>query len=124
MFQERLIIGHQSEFIALSFLCETRCGCVDVVAFIIDELVNIIVVSIVVFVVAIVFSCCRCCGMLGVGVQHLIWWYQHVSIDVQAIVLAGQHNAAIVHECYIKALSMFYFAFKCRYQLAVLCENG
>lgn len=57
-------------------------------------------------------------------VMQLIWRHQHIPINVQTIIFAGQYNTAVIHECNIKALCMFYFALQCRYQLAVLREYG
>lgn len=46
-----------------------------------------------------------------------------VAVDVQAIVLAGQHNTALVHQADVEALRVFHLALQRRDQLSVLRED-
>jgi len=47
-----------------------------------------------------------------------------VSVDVEAVVLAGQDHAAVIHQRHVKTLSMLHLALKSRNKLAVLAEHG
>uniref|UniRef100_A0A182J7N4 Uncharacterized protein n=1 Tax=Anopheles atroparvus TaxID=41427 RepID=A0A182J7N4_ANOAO len=48
----------------------------------------------------------------------------HVSVDVQAIVLARQHHATVVHQGHVEALGVLDLALERGHQLAVLREDG
>lgn len=36
--------------------------------------------------------------------------YLDIAVDVEPVVLAGKHDAAILHESHVEALSMFHLA--------------
>lgn len=55
---------------------------------------------------------------------QLVRRYEHIPINVEAIVLAGQNHTAVIHQCNVKALGMLDLALQCGHQLPVLGEYG
>lgn len=47
----------------------------------------------------------------------------HIAVDVQAVILAGENHASVIHQRHIEALGVLDFALESRHQLAVLSEN-
>jgi len=51
-------------------------------------------------------------------------WQLNVSVDVEAVVFAGQDDRAVIHEGDVEALRVFDLALQGREELAVLREDG
>ena len=47
-------------------------------------------------------------------------FYLDVAVDVEPVVLAGEHDAAILHERHVEALRMFHLALQSSQQLPSL----
>lgn len=47
----------------------------------------------------------------------------NIAVDVQAVILAGENHAAVIHQRHVEALGMLDFALERRHQLPVLSEN-
>lgn len=47
-----------------------------------------------------------------------------VSVDVEAVIFAGQHHATVIHQRNVKTLSMLHLALESRNELTVLAKHG
>lgn len=61
--------------------------------------------------------------VIRAGGSHAYRRDLHVAIDVEPVVLAGEHHRPVVHERHIEALRMLNFALQSRYQLSVLRKD-
>ena len=56
--------------------------------------------------------------------SHADGWQLDVAVDVEAVVFAGQHHGAVVHQGHVEALGVLDLGLQGREELAVLREHA